>query len=134
MPQHRDSRLTKFGLAIFFILVLFYGLYEAQGLLFGPVINVTSQVSVVNEPFITVRGHADHIAALSMNGKTISVTEDGVFDEPFVLAPGDNHIVFDAVDKYGRSSQRILEVVYAPDLTTTEATGTSSASSTKAAP
>jgi hypothetical protein len=113
MLPHRDSRVTKIALAIFFILILGYGYYEARGLLFGPVITVTSSVSIVYSPAITIRGKADRIASLSMNGKQITVTEDGVFEEPFVLAPGDNHIMLDAVDKYGRTRQKVFEIVYA---------------------
>jgi hypothetical protein len=114
MLPYRDSRVTKTALVIFFIVILGYGYYEARGLLFGPVISVTSSVSVVYEPFIVIRGKADRISSLSMNGKIIPVTEDGIFEEPFVLAPGNNHIMLDAVDKYGRTRQEVIEIVYAP--------------------
>lgn len=114
MLPYRDSRVTKIAIFVFFVLILGYGYYEARGLLFGPVITITSSTTLVYQPAITIRGKADRIASLSMNGEKIPVTEDGVFEEPFVLAPGDNHIMLDATDKYGRNQQKVLEIVYAP--------------------
>ncbi|OGG49944.1 hypothetical protein A2763_00285 [Candidatus Kaiserbacteria bacterium RIFCSPHIGHO2_01_FULL_54_36] len=112
MLPYRDSRLTYVALGIFFLIVLGYAYYEAQGLLFGPKISVTSQVSEVHDPYVLIKGRADRIASLSMNGKMISVTESGAFEEPYLLAPGYNRIVLDAQDKYGRKRSRSIEIVY----------------------
>ena len=118
MLPYRDSRLTYIALGIFFLIVIGYAYFEARGILFGPSITVTSQVTMVDQPFVTIKGQADRIASLSMNGKTIAVTEDGAFSEPYLLAPGDNRIVLDARDKYGRSREQVIEIVYAPDAST----------------
>ncbi len=115
MLPYRDSRITKIALVIFFVLVLGYAYFEARGALFGPSITVTSNVTEVHDPFITIQGQADRIASLSMNGKPIAVTENGAFAEPYLLAEGYNRIVLDARDKYGRSSRQVIEVVYTPD-------------------
>ena len=130
MLPYRDSRLTRIALGIFFLAVLGYAYYEARGMLFGPSITVTSQVTEVREPFVTIRGRADRIASLSMNGKTVSVTENGVFEEPYLLAPGYNRIVLDARDKYGRSRSQTIEIVYNPFATSTPSVGGDAASST----
>lgn len=114
MLPYRDSRLTYIALGIFFLLVLGYAYFEARGLLFGPSISVTSKVTEVHDPFITIKGQADRISSLSMNGKTISVSESGAFEEPYLLARGYNRIVLDARDKYGRSRQQAIEVIYTP--------------------
>lgn len=114
MLPYRDSRLTRFALAIFFLLLVGYAYYEAQGILFGPSIRIASGVTQVTEPFITISGQADRISSLSMNGKPIAVTEDGAFSEPYLLAPGYNRITLDAHDKYGRSRSKVIEIVYTP--------------------
>src|SRR3989344_2865692 len=114
MLPYRDSRLTYIALGIFFLIVLAYAYFEARGLLFGPDITVTSQVTEVHDPFVTIKGKADRIASLSMNGKTIPVTENGAFEEPYLLAVGYNRIVLNAHDKYGRSRSRAIEIVYTP--------------------
>jgi RecB family exonuclease len=114
MLPYRDSRLTYIALGVFFLIVLSYAYYEARGALFGPSISVTSEVTEVHDPFITIRGKADRIASLSMNGKEIPVTENGAFEEPYLLAEGYNHILLEAKDKYGRRSSQKIEIVYSP--------------------
>ncbi|OGG56755.1 hypothetical protein A3D71_03710 [Candidatus Kaiserbacteria bacterium RIFCSPHIGHO2_02_FULL_55_20] len=133
MLPYRDSRLTYIALAIFFLIVLGYAYYEARGLLFGPTITVNSSIAEVHDPFVTIKGRADRISSISMNGKSIPVTEDGVFEEPYLLSPGYNRIVLDASDKYGRTRRQAIEIVYTPSTTTTKTnlpTATTTASST----
>jgi hypothetical protein len=122
MLPYRDSRITQAALGVFFIIVIGYAYFEARGMLWGPSITVTSQPTEVHEPFITIKGQAQHIASLSMNGKPIPVTEDGAFEEPYLLAPGDNRIMLDARDTYGRVRQQSVEVVYVPDAASTTTT------------
>ena len=116
MLPYRDSRLTYIALAAFFLIIIGYAYFEARGLLFGPSITVTSEVTEVHDPLIRIAGKADRISSLSMNGKTISVTEDGVFEEQYLLAEGYNRIVLDAKDKYGRTSRKVIEIVYTPSV------------------
>lgn len=113
MLPYRDSRLTRIFLAAFFIIVIAYAYYEARGFLSGPRITVPQEVVRTEERFILLKGSTERIASLRMNGTPITVTQEGSFEEPFLLAPGLNRIVFDAEDKYGRRSQEILQVYYA---------------------
>lgn len=131
MLPYRDSRLTKIALGVFFLLVIGYAYFEAQGILFGPSISIPTNSIEVHDPFIIIKGQADRISSLSMNGKEIQVTESGAFEEPYLLAEGLNRIVLDAKDKYGRTSRKVIEVVYTPSaLPSTELAATSTASST----
>lgn len=135
MLPYRDSRLTQIALAVFFVIVLAYAYYEGRGLLFGPKINVPSEIQEVHDPFIRIKGQADRISSLALNGKPIPVTADGAFDEPYLLAPGVNRILLDATDKYGRSRQSVIQIVYTPTTTPTTTTevdlvATSTATST----
>ena len=115
MLPYRDSRLTYIALGIFFLIVVGYAYFEARGLLFGPSITVSSEITEVHDPFVMIKGQADRIASLSMNGKVIPVTENGMFEEPYLLSPGYNRIVLDATDKYGRKRSHAIEIVYTPD-------------------
>ncbi len=115
MLPYGDTRLTRIGLVLFFIIIIAYGIYEGKGLLLGPSINISSQVTISHDPFVRIEGKADHIASLSMNGKDIPVTEGGNFNEPFLLARGDNRINLEAKDKYGHATSRVVEIVYIPD-------------------
>ena len=118
MLPYRDNRLAKTALIAFFILVIFYAYYEVRGLLFGPNIKTSSAVTVSHERFITIRGKAERISELSMNGKPVPVTEEGAFDEPYLLTNGYNRIFLRARDKYGRTSEKVVEVIYEPATTT----------------
>lgn len=118
MLPYRDSRLIRYGLIAFFLIVLVYALYEGRALLRGPTIDVSPRVMEVSEPFIDITGKAERIVSLSLNGKEISVTEDGIFEEGYVLAPGYNRIILKAEDRYGKTAERVLEIIYKPNAAT----------------
>lgn len=115
MLPYRDSRLTKIILVVFFLLVLGYAFFEAQGALFGPSIQVPEEPTEVHEELITIKGVAERISSLTMNGASIQVTETGAFEEPYLLTRGLNRIVLDAEDKYGRRTQEVVEIIYTPN-------------------
>ncbi|MEK7480286.1 MAG: hypothetical protein AAB665_03315 [Patescibacteria group bacterium] len=114
MLPYRDSRFTRALLVGFFLIVAGYAYFEGRGLLSGPSIEISGRAMEVSEPFITLEGHAERITSLSMNGKDIAVTEEGAFSEPYVLAPGYNRIVLEARDRYGKTTERTIEIVYTP--------------------
>lgn len=110
----REHRLAKIGLVIFFLLLIGYAYYEARAMLYGPQIQVPYETILVSEPYTEVRGQASYISELRLNGGTIHVTEDGKFAEELLLAPGENRLVFDAKDKFGREAQEVVTVYYKP--------------------
>ncbi len=115
--QMRSSRWVYIGLGVFFLVLIGYGLFEARGFLAGPAIIISPRVLTTGDPLIKVSGTALRIATLSMDGKDIPVSEGGVFEESYVLTPGYNRIALDAKDKYGKSAERVIEVMYAPATT-----------------
>ena len=114
MLPYRDNRLLVFALIVFFVFLLGYAYFEAQGLLFGPKIDVPSASTTVHESLIIIKGQAERITALYMNGKQIPTTENGSFEQPFLLAPGYNYITLEAQDRAGRKTEKRIEVVYEP--------------------
>ena len=114
MLPYRDSRLVRSVLVLFFMLLVGYGIYEAQGILYGPLIDVPSEAMTVSDPYTLVRGRAQRITELRLNGRQISVTEKGEFEEPYILAEGSNHLILDARDARGRTTRKIITVIYAP--------------------
>jgi len=111
LPSH-GSRIGKFALVIFFLACVVYALYEAQAVLLGPKIHLPSESLVVYEPRATIKGSASNIAELRMNGAPVTVTEDGLFEEPYLFTAGENRIIFDAKDSFGRTTQTSLDVIY----------------------
>lgn len=124
MLPSSSNRLTRYGLILFFVLVIGYGVFEARGLLIGPTIVVSDEVTETNAQMVKIEGHADRITSLTMNGTDIPVTEQGDFSEPFVLAAGMNEITLQAKDKYGKETVKIVRIVYSPAARATAPTST----------
>jgi hypothetical protein len=129
MLPYRDSRLTRILVGIFFLIVLGYAYYEARGLLFGPSISISSGVpATAQTSYVLIQGETSHIASLSVDGNPIQVTQTGAFQEPYVLSPGVNRIIFDAEDKYGHTTEKIVEIVYMPSATSSQTMATTTIS------
>lgn len=128
MLPYRDSRLTYIVLGIFFIIVIGYAYFELRGLLYGPHIFVTWEKTEVHEQYVKISGHTDHISSLSVDGAPINVTKDGSFEVPYLLAPGENHIMLDARDSYGHTASKTVDIVYVPNATSTTAIHTAASS------
>jgi hypothetical protein len=107
-------RFTKIALIIFFILLIVYAYYEARAALYGPQIDIPSEIIVVTQSFMEIQGQATYISELKLNGAVIPVTEDGHFSEKLLLVPGENRLIFDAKDRFGRETQEVAKVYYKP--------------------
>ena len=129
MLPYRDSRFTVIALIVFFVIAIGYAFFEARGLLFGPTIDVPAGQTVVHDPYVVIQGSAQRISSLTMNGAQIQVTEAGAFSQPYLLASGYNRIVLDAKDQYGRTRERVIEIMYIPT-STPPATGSGTDSTT----
>lgn len=114
MLPSRDSRLIRIVLTLFFILLIGYALYEARGILYGPAINMPEEAIHVTEQSTLIRGRAERITELRLNGKQIPVTESGQFEETFLLAPGSNYFFLEARNARGRIAQKTLVIIYTP--------------------
>ena len=84
-----------------------------------------------HEAFTSIHGRAERITELRLNGKPISVTENGEFDEPYLLAHGSNRLILEARDARGRKTTKILDIVYIPSGTALPASPTPTATSTE---
>lgn len=114
MLPYRDSRFVRIILVLFFVLLVGYGIFEARGLLYGPRIDVPRDTITVHEQLTLVSGRAERIVELKLNGKPIPVTENGSFEEPFLLAEGRNYLILEARDARGRATRKTLDIVYVP--------------------
>ncbi len=110
----RDSKLIRFSLLSFFALVGGYALYAGWGLLSGPAVEVPEMTMTVSEPYLLVKGTAKRITELHLNGATVPVTEEGAFEEPYLLAVGSNRLILEARDARGRTDRSLIDVAYIP--------------------
>lgn len=130
MLPYRDSRITILSLLVFFVALIAYAYFEASGALLGPAIELESVPQSVASPLVALKGQASTIAELRINGNSVPVTEDGAFEEPYLLAPGFNRIVFEARDQYGRTAEEIISIRYVPSVEVQIASSVEEATST----
>jgi hypothetical protein len=64
---------------------------------------------------IQIKGNAKNAVYLSLNGREIFIDENGMFTEPVVLLPGLGVVTLEAQDKFGKSSEKKFEIVYADE-------------------
>ena len=114
-----DRHTTRNFLKIFFIslillCILGYTAYEIQKVIFGPRITVSypQNDSTVSNSLIEVTGNAKNINDISLDDRKIFVDEQGNFKEEMLLSYGYNTITIKASDKFGRTTEKVVEVIY----------------------
>ncbi len=89
--------------------------YQARNFLAGPVITLTdTHTPIQHERTVMLEGHAENIVLLTLNGREIHTTEDGVFRETLVLPYGYTIIELYAKDRFGRTETLTREYVFVP--------------------
>lgn len=95
-------------------LVVGYGAFRAKSLVEGPDIGIESPFNgaTSTESLITVKGYAKNISFLTLNGNKIFTDESGVFTEKVLLSYGYNIMTLEAKDRFGRTAQKTLQLIY----------------------
>jgi hypothetical protein len=107
----RFIRLVGIILLVGFIVT--YAVWRSINYVKGPSIKIYEPANGTgtSSPIITIRGQAERVKNLSMNGKAISVDELGNFSEVIIVLPGLNVLTFEADDQFGRSVSEELDLV-----------------------
>jgi hypothetical protein len=95
-----------FMLIAFFVASRFYPILSKVPIKIGSVKNGSS----LPEGIVTISGKANKATNLYINGKSTSVTKEGVFEEPIALPAGYNIVTIEAKDKFGKLSSKTIEV------------------------
>ena len=75
------------------------------------VIDEPQDRAVVEKPAIQVRGHTERESRLTVNGREITIDEQGGFVQQIELAPGLNELEFRAENRFGKESKAMRYVV-----------------------
>lgn len=90
-----------------------YMLFQARFIIQGPRVTLTNEPGIIqHERQITLEGVALNITAISINGRPIVTSEEGVFREPLVLENGYTVMRIDARDRFGRTTSIERSFVY----------------------
>ena len=113
--RHATRRLLKIiVISIVLICLLGYTAYEIQKIISGPRITVLSPKNgvVISDPLVEISGVAENIKDISLNDRKIFIDEQGNFKEKLLLFYGYNVFVIKANDKFGKNTEKIIEVIY----------------------
>lgn len=113
--QHNAKKILKISLlAILFIFIITYGFFRSKDLLFGVKIenvNIVDGATFTNN-ILEVTGTAKNAINLTLNGREISVDQEGNFNETITLLSGYNVISIVAKDKFGDSDEKNYKLIY----------------------
>ena len=98
---------------IFLFSFLVYAGFEANKIIYGPQIDITSPKDVTtlegNGNFV-VSGTTKNVSFLSLNGRQIFTDANNNFNENLVLLPGYNIITLGAKGRYGKEISKKLQL------------------------
>lgn len=114
MSYVRYVNIKLVGFIVLIAGIFGYTYFQMHNLVIGPVITITGPQngSTLTTSFTEVSGTTRNISGITINDRRIFVDEDGVFKEKLLLSPGYNIITLQAKDKFGRETERVLELVY----------------------
>jgi len=114
-----QRRTTKFFLKtitiiLAVVIVVGYSYYRSKNFLEGPQINITSPKNneATTTELISIIGKAKNINVITLDDRNIFTDKDGNFLEHLLLLPGYNVIKVNAKDKFGKTLEKIIEIVY----------------------
>ncbi len=101
-------------LVAFFLFIIIYALFGSRDLIYGVKIkdvNIMDGIKVANS-IIEIKGNAKNAVNLTLNGREISISETGDFNETIALLPGYNIINIRAQDKFGYTDEKNYKIIY----------------------
>jgi len=111
--RYQTIKIVKIlTISILLLVFLGYTAYEIQRVVFGPKIYVTSPANgaTLSESSVLISGTTKNINDISLDDRKIFIDENGNFKEEMILSPGYNVFAIKASDKFGRKTEKIIEI------------------------
>ncbi len=109
------KKILKIGcLSLFFIFIIVYAFFSSKDLIFGVKIRNVNIVdgAKVTEGVIKITGNAKKAINITLNGREISIDQEGNFNESLAFLSGYNIINLKAQDKFGNSDEKNYKLMY----------------------
>jgi len=109
---------AMFRLTIIIMMVLtvvIYAVFNSRLLIKGPSVelfDIYNGQRFSGDGFVEIKGKADNISSLKMNGRTIYIDENHIFSEKILLTNTINPIEIYAQDKFGKSTTKSITLIY----------------------
>ena len=114
MERTLSKKIFKItGLSTFFLLIVIYAIFRSHDLILGVKIkNVNIQDGASQEDTVLqITGNAKNATNLTLNGREISIDEEGRFNETIALLLGYNIINIKAEDKFGYIDEKNFRLI-----------------------
>ena len=101
------------GFSAFFLLIIIFAFSRSKDLIVGVKIkdvNLTDGITVTDN-IIKIAGNAKNAVNLNLNGREISIDQEGNFKETIALLPGYNIINIKARDKFGYMDEKNFRLI-----------------------
>ena len=114
MNQDAKKILKIVSLSVLFLIIILYAFFRSKDLIFGVKIKNVNIVdgAKITESVLNVTGNARNAVNLTLDGREISVDQDGNFSETIALLPGYNVVDIRAKDKFGKSDEKIYKLMH----------------------
>ena len=109
------KKITAVGsLSVFFLIIVLYAFFVSRDIIFGVKIENVNIVdgATMHESALKITGNAKHAIKLTLNGREISIDQEGNFDETIALLLGYNVIQIKAQDKFGLTDEKNYQLMY----------------------
>ena len=109
--DHPDRKSKE---ELFFLMIIVYAFFVSHNLIYGVKIknvNVINGVTVTN-PIVNITGNAKNATDLTLDGREISIDQNGNFNETIALLSGYNIINIKAKDRFGDVDEKNYQIMY----------------------
>ena len=113
--RHKTKRILKIIiLSCTIFIVVGYAIFASHDFILGPSLIISEPVNgnTFTSPIIVIKGVAKRIKEIELNGRSITIDEEGNFNENALLSPGYNIFTLTVKDKFERSKEYRLELIY----------------------
>jgi hypothetical protein len=96
------------------VIVIIYSFLSFKDYIYGPqiIIYYPENGSTIATSTVIIKGRVLHIQDILLNNRPILIDKQGNFSETLLLFPGYNVSIFSAKDKFDRTTEYKLELVY----------------------
>jgi hypothetical protein len=106
--------LRTLPVALLFIGGITYALFQGQDLIIGPRISIIYPPNgmVATTSLLTLTGHVKNVAFITLNDRPIYTDSKGTIKESLLLPRGYTMMVIQAKDRFGKTTEKRLELYY----------------------
>jgi hypothetical protein len=114
MRQDAKKTLKIILVSLLFIIIVVYAFFRSKDLIFGVKIRDMDIVdgSTMTNNILNITGNAKNALDLTLDGREISIDQQGNFNETIVLLPGYDIITIKAEDKFGNIDEKDYKLIY----------------------